>query len=205
MALTPRRTQQERREETRRRLLDATVGCLLRHGYAGVTTVQVAKEAGVSRGAQQHYFPKKAQLVRAAVEHLFAQRIEEFRWAMQNVPAGQDRVSAAIDALWEGVSDRRSFNPALEVIVASRTDPELSDVVRDMFLKHRETIQRTFKELFAEEIKDNPAAAFAPRFAVTFMDGLAMQQMVGQDEKEVRQMLEALKMIASMVGLSRSK
>ena len=51
-----RRTQAERREETRTALLDATIECLVEFGYAKTTTGRIADLAGVSRGAQIPYF-----------------------------------------------------------------------------------------------------------------------------------------------------
>jgi len=53
----PRRGQEERRASTRARLLDATVECLVDHGYAATTTTVIAERAGVSRGAQLHHYP----------------------------------------------------------------------------------------------------------------------------------------------------
>ena len=55
--------QQARARATRRRLLDAAVDELIDHGYVGFTTPGVARRAGVSRGAQQNYFPHKTTLV----------------------------------------------------------------------------------------------------------------------------------------------
>ena len=46
-----RRTQAERTEETRTRVLDAAVEVLRKKGYAHFRTADVAKAAGVSRGA----------------------------------------------------------------------------------------------------------------------------------------------------------
>lgn len=51
-----RRTQAERTEDMRRRILDAAVEELTDKGYAGLRTADVAKRAGVSRGAQTHHF-----------------------------------------------------------------------------------------------------------------------------------------------------
>ena len=62
------RTQQERSRVTQQRLLDATVDCLVEHGWAGTTTTLIAERAGVSRGAQLHHYPTKAALVLAAVD-----------------------------------------------------------------------------------------------------------------------------------------
>src|SRR5437764_15212783 len=93
----PRRTQAERRAETRGRLLDATLECLAELGYAGTTTTEVVRRAGLSRGAQVHHFPTKAELVVAAVEHLFHRRHEEFRQAFAERVRSLD---AALELLW---------------------------------------------------------------------------------------------------------
>ena len=66
-----RRTQAERSESMRRRILDAAVDVLAAKGYAGFRTADVAQLAGVSRGAQTHHFPSKDELVVAVVEHVF--------------------------------------------------------------------------------------------------------------------------------------
>jgi AcrR family transcriptional regulator len=78
-----RRTQAERREETRTALLDATIECLVTYGYAKTTTGRVAELAGVSRGAQTSYFRSRAELVGAAIGHLAEQRIESVRQARE--------------------------------------------------------------------------------------------------------------------------
>lgn len=48
-----RRTQEERSQETRARLLDATIESLIDVGYAGTTTTAVCERAGLSRGADR--------------------------------------------------------------------------------------------------------------------------------------------------------
>jgi AcrR family transcriptional regulator len=60
LASKPRRTQEERSATTRARLLDATIDCLSELGYTNTTTTEIAKRAGLSRGAQLHHFPTKA-------------------------------------------------------------------------------------------------------------------------------------------------
>jgi AcrR family transcriptional regulator len=67
----PRRTQAERTHETRTRILDAAVEVLHRKGYAQFRTADVARAAGVSRGAQLHHFSTKEKLVFATMEHVF--------------------------------------------------------------------------------------------------------------------------------------
>src|SRR5262245_65419948 len=92
----------------RARLLDATIECLHDLGYARTSTPEIARRAGLSRGAQLHHFPTKAELVTSAVEHLFGRRRAEFLQAFRERPAGQDPTEAAIDILWSMVSAPRS-------------------------------------------------------------------------------------------------
>jgi AcrR family transcriptional regulator len=74
---TERRSQAERSEETRRKILDAAVDLLANKGYAGFRTADVADAAGVSRGAQTHHFPSKDDLVVAVVAHVFQRATEQ--------------------------------------------------------------------------------------------------------------------------------
>ena len=73
----------------RQRLLEATVECLVEHGWSGTSTTLVSQRAGVSRGAQLHHFPTKNDLVLAAVEHLSELRGEELREAARRAAQRQ--------------------------------------------------------------------------------------------------------------------
>jgi AcrR family transcriptional regulator len=72
-----RRTQAQRSEQMRVRILDAAVKLLGTRGYAGFRTAEVAELAGVSRGAQTHHYPTKDALVLAALEHVFRTSSEQ--------------------------------------------------------------------------------------------------------------------------------
>ncbi len=74
-----RRTQAERAGQTRARILDAAVEVLRRKGYAHFRTADVARAAGVSRGAQLHHFATKEKLVYATMEHVFHNVLETSR------------------------------------------------------------------------------------------------------------------------------
>ncbi|MGO9254436.1 MAG: helix-turn-helix domain-containing protein, partial [Mycobacterium sp.] len=59
-------SQRERRQAAERKLLDATVSILIERGYAATTTLEVQKQAGVSRGVLLHYFGSRGELISAA-------------------------------------------------------------------------------------------------------------------------------------------
>ena len=191
-----RRTQAERSAVTRARLLDATIECLHDLGYARTSTPEIARRAGLSRGAQLHHFPTKAELVTSAVEHLFARRREEFLRAFGERPAGQDPTEAAIDILWSMVSGP-TFYVWLELVVAARTEPELRDPVAALTERLTVIIEQTFRELFPAPATPNQFHAVAPRFAFSLLDGLALGRINGTDAHEP--VLDALKGLARLV------
>src|SRR5512132_1726013 len=96
-----RAPQQERSRATQQRLLEATVECLVEHGWSGATTTVIAERAGVSRGAQLHHYPTRAALVLAAVEHLAERRAAEIRAeaAVLNGARPEQRLDRVIDML----------------------------------------------------------------------------------------------------------
>ncbi len=108
----------------RLRLLDATVECLVAHGYAGTTTTKVTELAGVTRGAQVHHFPTRADLVSAAVRHLATKRTELAFEKIDSVREAADPLDAALDLMWE-IHQGPVLFATIEMWVAARTDQEL--------------------------------------------------------------------------------
>jgi AcrR family transcriptional regulator len=120
--------QEERTRVMRQRLLEATVECLVEHGWAGTSTTLVSQRAGVSRGAQLHHFPTKDDLVLAAVEHLTERRGEELRQAARHLPQGKKRTRAVLEMFADHFTSP-VFTAALELWVAARTDEALHAAV----------------------------------------------------------------------------
>src|SRR5690349_23253842 len=116
--------QEERTRAMRQRLLEATLQCLVEKGWSGTSTTLVSQRAGVSRGAQLHHFPTKADLVIAAVEHIATIRRDELAEAAAALPRGERRTREVLELLGEHFT-ADVFAAALELWVAARTDPQL--------------------------------------------------------------------------------
>ena len=139
---TQRRTQAERTEETRRRILDASVDLLATKGYAGFRTAEVADIAGVSRGAQTHHFPSKDELIVAVVEHVFAKASEQGRKRAGRVKSADEAIEGliadsqefffselfliAMDLAIQGRMKNGADNPLGKISAASRLPVEAS-------------------------------------------------------------------------------
>jgi AcrR family transcriptional regulator len=168
-----RRTQAERSAETRRRILDAAVDCLVDRGYAKTTVEEVARRAGVSLGAERHHFPSKIDLLTHAVRHLFEGLGADYREAFMNLPTGPGRAGAALELWWESFQDPRSY-AALEVYFASRTDPALREAFAPVAGGHGQQLQLAMRGLFPEAAANNPLFDVTWDVIVDVLQGMAI-------------------------------
>lgn len=138
-----RRTQAERRASTRGALLDATLEVLVEVGYARLTTGQVVTRAGVTRGAQAHYFATKADLVVQALGHLTDRLVAEMvAQPLRDVSGDVEQYEVLLNRLWEVYAGPAS-TALLELFVASRTDAELRRHLVEFDSAVARTLQRT--------------------------------------------------------------
>lgn len=191
----------------RERLLEATVECLVELGYTGTTTTAVVKRAGVSRGAILHHFPTKQDLVTTAVEYVLDKRNAAFvqRFASSLPPRRDERfVEALMQALWTEV-DGPLFYAWLELVVASRTDPELRTRVGKIAERWTETTDLGFREIFG--LPRQPGRhphALAPIFSFMVLNGLALEKLARPHASDVeKRVLRALKTMAPLATIAK--
>lgn len=68
--MTTRRTQAERRAQTREALIEAARALFAERGYAAVSLEEIVRAAGVTRGALYHHFKDKQDLFRTIVREI---------------------------------------------------------------------------------------------------------------------------------------
>lgn len=85
----------KRTEASRRKLIAAARRLMGKRGFSGTTTPDIARAAGVSRGALYHHFDDKNALFLAVVE-------AEFRRVREAIEAGEAPDDGVLDILIEG-------------------------------------------------------------------------------------------------------
>lgn len=175
------RQQQDRSRVTQRRLLDATVACLVEFGWAGTTTTLVAERAGVSRGAQLHHYPTKEALVLAAVDHLVQRRSEELEAEAADVPALPlpQRVDRVVDLL-TAVHVGPLFTAALELWVAARTDPALHTALVPLEARFGRNLHRFAVRLLGADER-RPGVRQAVQATLDLLRGLGVANLLTDD------------------------
>lgn len=78
-AVSPRRTQGQRRNETERRVLDAAVSLIANKGSHSITLAQVGLAAGYSRAIVHHHFRNRGGLLEAVMRELGGIDVPDYR------------------------------------------------------------------------------------------------------------------------------
>ncbi|MCB5364190.1 TetR/AcrR family transcriptional regulator [Pusillimonas sp. CC-YST705] len=144
-----RRKQEDRSRDARERLLGATIEILLKRGYSGLTTKEVAKTAGMSNGALMHHYATKAELVIAATKAVYdewilrGQRIARTPGAVENPLEGFISDSTSVYFDWPYIA-------ALEVVMVARTDEALMEHIVPVMQHYRETTNDLWREVFVQ-------------------------------------------------------
>ncbi|TMQ79713.1 TetR/AcrR family transcriptional regulator [Actinomadura soli] len=147
----PREPRQDRSRATRRRLLEAAVDCLASEGWAGTTVAVVAERAGVSRGAAQHHFRTREELVTAAVEYGSEVRVAQMRERL-DVPSGQRPSTLDVVTMLGEMYTTPLFRAALQLWVAASSDEQLRARVLPLEARvGREAHRLTIEALGADE------------------------------------------------------
>jgi AcrR family transcriptional regulator len=134
-----RRTQLQRRNETLAAILQASINLLAEKGYAGFSASRVAAAAGVSRGAQEHYFPKKNDLIAAATHHAMRQAVEHAQSLALTATRSTDPLAKFLTDS-EHFFFRPAFRAMIEVMIAARSEPGLSRLVHPIVMDARRSL-----------------------------------------------------------------
>jgi AcrR family transcriptional regulator len=200
LAATPVEPKQARAHETRRRLLTAAVDELLEHGYAGLSTAGVARRAGVSRGAQQNYFPHKQTLVVEAVRHLAWLQREALKERVAAVQRGRARVQTGLDVLFEAYSGPL-FAAVVELSLAARDDAVLREVTMSEERHTTAAMQETAVAIFGEDFPATREAAQSWATVLSAIRGLALLKLLGHPPEAVeRQWVSTRKQLLELLG-----
>ncbi len=176
--------------QTRNRLLEATVRCIVKHGYANTTTPRVAKEAGLSRGAMMHHFENGAALIKATIIELHEKRLRAFRRAAGR-PEEHD-VDMLVETYWAQVQ-KPAFIAFHELALAARTDKELADILLPLQEEFRDRFNAQAHALFPEWRDAPKEFDLAMNLSQTILEGMSIAVQTGaMDRAKVPMMLTHL-------------
>ena len=191
---TRRRTQAERSDEMRQRLIEASAIVLRRKGYAGLRTDEVARVAKVSRGALQHHFPSKDSLVVATAEHLLQSSLTRGSRRAASAAAADDPIDAIIE---DGVEFflGADFAVVLDLVLAGSKSRAMRDRIYEHAKKNRLGVEEAWLELLVAKGVPRDKAEKVLMLTISVIRGFAVRALWQQDETLFRSLLAEWKLI----------
>ncbi len=206
-AKAKRRTQEERSAFTREALIRAAVECICDVGYAGTTAALIADRASVTRGAVQHHFGSRDELILSVIDSV--QRDLNFRIdtaALITLPLEQ-RIDALVDQYRTVFSDK-PFLAALNIWLGVRSEPQLYERLKTLLVEVQAPIGKIWRDVFADLAIEPSYLQSIRRITMAAARGYAIQELFGTANSWDRD-CEALRMMLRLeltrsAGLSRS-
>ncbi|WP_007512685.1 TetR/AcrR family transcriptional regulator [Pseudofrankia saprophytica] len=109
-------------DQSRQRILEATLRCVADVGYARATIREIARAAGMTSGSLYHYFPNKAELVKETFRDLAQHTVPRFTVAVAATDGVLNKLMAILDEADRMVRDNPyavPFDRAIRVQSAS--------------------------------------------------------------------------------------
>jgi TetR/AcrR family transcriptional regulator len=148
-ASSPARKQQERADQTRRRILHAAVREFSTHGLSGARTDAIARSAKVNKALLYYYFKDKQGMYAAAVEEVSAEVVKNALAALDpSFSAGERLLRSALNH-FDRILAQREFQSLMQqemVRLRQGDGGELSLFFRTVFQPLIEKLQQAVTE-----------------------------------------------------------
>jgi AcrR family transcriptional regulator len=167
------RTQQQRREETVGRLLEASIATIMEVGYARASAAVITKRAGVSVGALFRHFDTMGDFMAATASEVLRRQLETGTKRVAEIPADRPALETALGILRD-ITSGPTNAVFYELVIAARTDEKLRDTMQRELAQYEAKILDAFRALPGAE--DVPQEIFPALVTLTrnMFDGAAV-------------------------------
>lgn len=109
----------KRGDDTRSKIIDETVRCIVEEGFAAATAKHVAERAGVTWGVIQYHFGDRNGMLMAVVDDGVARLVDSLSSANVSELPLPERIEVVVDTAWSCYSSPTSL-AAFEILHATR-------------------------------------------------------------------------------------
>jgi AcrR family transcriptional regulator len=193
------RTQQQRREETIARLLDASIETIVEVGYARASAAVIARRAQVSDGALFRHFPTMGDFMAATAHEVMRRQLDLFTKRVAEIPADKSAMEAALTILRD-VTGNATNTVMYELLVAARTDEKLRATLQEVLTEYAANIYDIARALpGADQFPEESFAALVAIMTNTFDGAALVRAVLPQPEIEAKR----IQVLAALLGGAR--
>ena len=192
LPVATRRTQQERRETTVRKLLNAATEALIEVGYANTSVQEICKRAGVSHGGLFRHFSSRIELLIRVADDVGNHLLEIYRGDFERLRQSEpDELVLALRLLRTNTQSRL-HQAWFELLMAARTDRVLHEALVPIWKRRDEATQQFAVALLPETARTLPDFPILVDTLVTLFHGEAMDRFLRDDPHSEKQRMEWL-------------
>jgi len=179
--------------DTREKILDATIKCIVRAGFTATTIEHVMAEAALSRGSVLHQFPNRVALMVATAERAMRGVMDAARSMAEAIEDPFERLSDYARISWETHSQPEGL-ALTDILLAARWDRELLDGLQPVTSRVEQEIHDEFIKL-AREAGFADAEALVPHgwLLIASVRGLIIENSVNQSRPMIIAAIERMK------------
>ena len=195
-----RRTQEERRETTRRKLLEAATDCIARFGLANSSLDVIAKRASVTSGAVQHHFGTRNELLLAVVDEFGQQLFGRSGGPWDQAMPLDARIDRLCSQYWQTFSTPH-FLAVIQIWFGVQSDPKTYRSILTRIRWFEVELDRQWIALFSDSAIGEKELRASRHVALGTMRGLALRMTYSRDRANSVAELVVLKtMLGKFLG-----
>ena len=174
------------KEARRVQLIEATIGCIAKHGFSDLTLAQVAEAAKLSVGIVNFYFKSKDTLLRETLAHMVGAYRHYWR---ANVEAAGPGPAEKITAMFEGdfqrlVANRKTVTVWYAFWGETRWRPDFMTLCQELNSEFQSVAAGLFRQMIeANSIADRDPVLLAKGFSA-MSDGLWLDMLINPKETD---------------------
>ncbi|HUG38151.1 MAG TPA: TetR/AcrR family transcriptional regulator, partial [Candidatus Limnocylindrales bacterium] len=160
----------------RAEIVEATIRCLARDGYAGLTMKRVAAEARLSQGILHYYFRDKRAILAAAAARVTDDLDRRVAAEARGARGARGRLRALVRACLDvATRDRAFWTVFIEFWGETLHDPELAALNARSYARARRLIGRVVTAGIDEGVFRRVSVGEAAMVMLALLDGLSLQ------------------------------
>jgi len=189
-------------DQRRRDMIDATLRCLARDGYANTGVRAIAEEAGISIGLIRHYFETKSQLIAETQRHVSTELQAFSERAVE--AAGVDPRERLRAYLMAGFRppflDEKYITVRFMLWGVALTDPGTKTVHDESYGRYRARLRELIAQTLPPTVGDGVLKPLAATVSA-LTDGLWIDWMLRPEDRDIAASIDlCMEMVASAGG-----
>lgn len=181
-------SKEEQGQQTRERLLRAAVATMSEHGFGATSTTMIVKRLGITRGALNHHFADKDELIMAVGRHLLEERIGGIGVGIDPSMPVADKLRLYADSV-VAVFLSGDMLVWIDILMTARRDRATMRRMRQFFNEMDASVYVGWERLFGRDCHDSATLIAARDVLSNFATGMAINRIFVPTERYWRDVL----------------